>query len=34
MITGVAGEALTYQGTQVTVTKNDMKTVEDCYQER
>ena len=28
MITGVAGEALTYQGTQVTVTKNDMKTVE------
>ena len=28
MITGVAGEALTYQGTQVTITKNDMKTVE------
>ncbi len=28
MINGVAGEALTYQGTQVTVTKNDMKTVE------
>ena len=28
MIAGVAGEALTYQGTQVTVTKNDMKTVE------
>ena len=27
-IAGVAGEALTYQGTQVTVTKNDMKTVE------
>lgn len=25
---GVAGEALTYQGTQITVTKNDMKTVE------
>ncbi len=30
MITGVAGEALTYQGTQVTVTKNDMKTVEEA----
>ena len=28
MIAGVSGEALTYQGTQVTVTKNDMKTVE------
>ncbi len=27
-IVGVAGEALTFQGTQVTVTKNDMKTVE------
>lgn len=27
-IVGVAGEALTYQGTQITVTKNDMKTVE------
>ena len=27
-IAGVAGEALTSQGTQVTVTKNDMKTVE------
>ena len=25
---GVAGEALTYQGTQITVTKNDMETVE------
>ena len=30
MITGVSGEALTYQGTQVTVTKNDMKTVEEA----
>ena len=28
MVAGVAGEALTYQGTQVTVTKNDMKTLE------
>ncbi len=28
MITGVAGEALTYQGTQVTVTKNQMKELE------
>ena len=28
MIVGVSGEALTYQGTQVTVTKNDMKTLE------
>lgn len=27
-IVSVAGEALTFQGTQVTVTKNDMKTVE------
>ncbi len=27
-IAGVAGEALTYQGTQVTITKNDMKTVQ------
>ena len=30
MINGVAGEALTYQGTQVTITKNDMKTVEEA----
>lgn len=29
MITGVAGEALTYQGTQVTVTKNMMKELEE-----
>ena len=29
MIVGVSGEALTYQGTQVTVTKNMMKELEE-----
>ena len=33
MITGVAGEALTYQGTQITVSKNDMKTVETAIKD-
>ena len=33
MINGVAGEALTYQGTQVTISKNDMKTVETAIKD-
>ena len=33
MIVGVSGEALTYQGTQVTITKNDMKTVETAIKD-
>ena len=33
MIVGVSGEALTYQGTQITVSKNDMKTVETAIKD-